>query len=94
MRGRSRRRWSSISATSSIAGRTARPFSRVWRSGSPIPGELINLRGNHEELCLDAMQEGGEASRIWRRNGGETCLSDWGVPKKAPASEWESFVPP
>jgi serine/threonine protein phosphatase 1 len=61
--------------------------------GSPIPGELVNLRGNHEELCLDAMRYGGEASRIWRRNGGETCLSDWGVPKKAPASEWESFVP-
>jgi serine/threonine protein phosphatase 1 len=61
--------------------------------GSPIPGELVNLRGNHEELCLDAMERGGEASRIWRRNGGETCLSDWGVPKKAPVSEWESFVP-
>jgi serine/threonine protein phosphatase 1 len=62
--------------------------------GSPIPGEVINLRGNHEELCLDAMQQGGEVSRIWRRNGGETCLADWGVPKKAPASEWASFVPP
>lgn len=62
--------------------------------GSPIPGELINLRGNHEELCLDAMAKGGEASRIWRRNGGETCLADWGVPKKAAASEWTRFVPP
>jgi serine/threonine protein phosphatase 1 len=62
--------------------------------GSPIPGALVNLRGNHEELCLDAMQQGGEASRIWRRNGGETCLADWGVPKKAPASEWSRFVPP
>jgi serine/threonine protein phosphatase 1 len=61
--------------------------------GSPIPGELVNLRGNHEELCLGAMQAGGEASRIWRRNGGETCLADWGVPKKAPASEWAGFVP-
>jgi serine/threonine protein phosphatase 1 len=62
--------------------------------GSPIAGALINLRGNHEALCLDAMQQGGEASRIWRRNGGETCLADWGVPKKAPASEWSRFVPP
>lgn len=62
--------------------------------GSPIPGEMVNLRGNHEELCLDAMAKGGEASRIWRRNGGETCLADWGVPKKAPASEWAAFVPP
>ncbi|WP_419757858.1 metallophosphoesterase family protein [Acidisoma sp.] len=62
--------------------------------GPPISGELINLRGNHEELCLDALQKGGEPSRIWRRNGGETCLADWGVPKKAPASEWSDFVPP
>jgi serine/threonine protein phosphatase 1 len=63
--------------------------------GSPIPGsgEMINLRGNHEELCLNAIQQGGEPSRIWRRNGGETCLADWGVPKKAPAAEWASFVP-
>ena len=62
--------------------------------GSPIAGELINLRGNHEELCLDALAKGGEPSRLWRRNGGETCLADWSVPKKAPASEWARFVPP
>jgi serine/threonine protein phosphatase 1 len=61
--------------------------------GSPIAGELINLRGNHEELCLDALLRGGEASRTWRGNGGETCLADWGVPRKAPASEWRRFVP-
>jgi serine/threonine protein phosphatase 1 len=61
--------------------------------GSPIAGDMINLRGNHEELCLDAMRTGGEASRIWRRNGGETCLTDWNVPKKAPASEWPRYVP-
>ena len=62
--------------------------------GSPIPGDFITLRGNHEELCLDALREGGEASRLWRRNGGETCLADWNVPKKAAPSEWSRHVPP
>lgn len=61
--------------------------------GSPIPGEMINLRGNHEELCLRALESGGEASQIWRRNGGETCLVDWGIPKKTPVAEWRNMIP-
>jgi serine/threonine protein phosphatase 1 len=62
--------------------------------GSPIGGEMINLRGNHEALCLEALDAGGEAVRQWRRNGGETCLADWGISKRAKPSDWASLIPP
>jgi len=62
-------------------------------AGSPIGGEMINLRGNHEELCLDALQLGGESMRHWRRNGGDTCLIDWGIPKRPEPANLESLIP-
>jgi serine/threonine protein phosphatase 1 len=61
--------------------------------GSPIAGEMINLRGNHEELCLRSLDEGGESAPRWWMNGGETCLADWGVPLNAPPREWAAYVP-
>ncbi|GAB0119637.1 metallophosphoesterase family protein [Acidisoma sp. 7E03] len=62
--------------------------------GPPIPGEMVNLRGNHEDLCLTAIDGGGETASLWRRNGGEACLADWGVPKKTPVVQWERHIPP
>lgn len=72
---------------------SAAVLARVAK-GSPIAGEMINLRGNHEELCLAAIDDGGQTAALWRRNGGEACLTDWGVPKKAPSEAWERFIPP
>jgi serine/threonine protein phosphatase 1 len=71
---------------------SAAVLDRVAR-GSPTGGAFINLRGNHEELCLSAMEEGGEVAALWRRNGGDTCLADWGVPRKAPPADWAGYVP-
>jgi serine/threonine protein phosphatase 1 len=71
---------------------SAAVLDRVSRM-SPTGGGFINLRGNHEELCLTSFVEGGEVAASWRRNGGETTLADWGVPLKAPPEEWESYVP-
>ncbi|MCB8882814.1 serine/threonine protein phosphatase [Acidisoma cellulosilytica] len=72
---------------------SATVLERISR-GSPIGGDFINLRGNHEELCLAAFAQGGEVAASWRRNGGETCLADWGVPLKAPSEDWARYVPP
>lgn len=62
--------------------------------GAPIPGEMVNLRGNHEELFLTALDEGKDTAALWRRNGGEECLANWGVPKKTSPREWELYIPP
>jgi serine/threonine protein phosphatase 1 len=56
-------------------------------------GELINLRGNHEELCLEALEVGGEAMRHWRRNGGDTCLADWGISKRTDMQDLRALIP-
>lgn len=61
---------------------------------APTGKAFVNLRGNHEELCLAALTQGGEAAAVWLRNGGESCLANWGVPPNAPPSDWPSYVPP
>jgi serine/threonine protein phosphatase 1 len=63
-------------------------------AGSPIPGRLINLLGNHEALCLEAMMEGGDAARHWRRQGGDACLADWGISKRSRPEDWAAMIPP
>lgn len=68
-------------------------LARIAR-GSPIAGEMINLRGNHEDLFLTALDEGKDTAALWKRNGGDACLENWGVPKKTPPREWELYIPP
>jgi serine/threonine protein phosphatase 1 len=63
-------------------------------AGSPLPGRLVNLRGNHEALFLEAMAAGGEAARHWRRQGGDACLADWGIAKRSLPEEWAAKIPP
>ena len=46
------------------------------------PDEVICLRGNHEDLLLDAL-EGDDAELHWRSNGGEATLRSYGVTRTA-----------
>lgn len=41
---------------------------------------LHALKGNHEALMLDALDDGADKLRLWLRNGGDTALASWGVP--------------
>jgi serine/threonine protein phosphatase 1 len=64
-------------------------------TGSPLPGvPMVVLRGNHEQMMLDAM--GGDPAAVdhWRGNGGDAALQSWGVkrPKKNP--DWPLELPP
>lgn len=40
---------------------------------------LICLRGNHEQLALDAREGDPDLLRMWMMNGGEQCLDSFGV---------------
>ena len=40
--------------------------------------ECVMLRGNHEEMMLEA-QESGDV-RLWRQNGGQATLNSYGAP--------------
>jgi serine/threonine protein phosphatase 1 len=64
-------------------------------SGPPAPGlHVINLMGNHEQMMLCAVLEGGgPMERLWRRNGGEVTLRSWGIEPDQPPALWQQNLP-
>ena len=60
------------------------------------PDEIICLRGNHEDLLLDALQ-GGDAELNWLSNGGDATLRSYKAPRvaslPAPHIEWVRSLP-
>jgi serine/threonine protein phosphatase 1 len=60
---------------------------------SPPPGlEIITLRGNHEQMALDAFAGGNIG--LWLDNGAEATLMSWGIPRRAPPPLWVKYIPP
>ena len=48
-------------------------------------GTVICLRGNHEQMALDALAaDGGWPFNLWRRNGGNATLRSYGAPEPGP----------
>lgn len=72
------------------AGTVAR-LSQMPALGS-IP--VVNLRGNHEQMMLDAL--GGDPEKVahWLRNNGAATLAEWGVDPRSPAADWPGRIPP
>jgi serine/threonine protein phosphatase 1 len=60
------------------------------------PGVLVtSLMGNHEQMMLSALSEGGgQMERIWRRNGGEHSLRSWGIDPETTPALWAQLLPP
>ena len=49
------------------------------------PGAVVCLRGNHEQMALDALTAGGGWQlNLWRRNGGDATLSAYGTDADEP----------
>ena len=49
------------------------------------PGAVTCLRGNHEQMALDALAAGGGWQfNVWRRNGGDATLLSYGAPEPGP----------
>jgi serine/threonine protein phosphatase 1 len=44
---------------------------------SGVPGQVVCLKGNHEDMLLSAVDDGDHAS--WLANGGATTLNSYGV---------------
>ncbi len=60
----------------------------------PVPGAaVVNLRGNHEAMMLDALTGGGEAVGLWLANRGEASLRSWGVDPATRPSSWARGIP-
>ncbi len=69
---------SSFSATMSIAGRTAAAWSRRLIGGLPQGFETHFLKGNHEAILLDFLDDAWRLDH-WLMNGGEETMRSYGV---------------
>ncbi len=63
-------------------------------AGSPLPGvAMVALRGNHEQMMLDAMSGDQKAVAHWRSNGGDPALRSWGIKRPGKGKDWLSNLP-
>jgi serine/threonine protein phosphatase 1 len=62
--------------------------------GSPLPGvPMVALRGNHEQMMLDAITGDRDAIAHWRSNGGNAALQSWGIKAAKKDRNWASDLP-
>lgn len=63
--------------------------------GPAVPAaRVVNLMGNHEDMMLAALTEGGSESAVhWMANGGAESLRSWCVPERRRPAQWCGFIP-
>ncbi len=62
-------------------------------AGQSLPGvPTVNLRGNHEQMMLDALADPG-ATPQWLANQGADTLASWGIPANADPHSWTGRIP-
>lgn len=67
---------------------------RRLAAGPLMPGlATINLRGNHEQMMLDALTGDPAAVADWRHNNAADTLKSWGIKGRTRPSEWEAALP-
>jgi len=61
---------------------------------APTSIEVLALKGNHEQMMLDAIDAPGtRAEKWWLFNGGRETLRSYGVVEDPPHSEWTGAIP-
>ncbi len=64
-------------------------------AGPPGPGlRSVTLRGDHEQMLLDALDGDRAAGTDWLHAGGPASLRSWGIPADAPREAWPGLLPP
>jgi len=60
----------------------------------PVAGaEVVALRGDHEQMLLDALAGDAPAATDWLAAGGGASLASWGIPPGTPRAAWGALVP-
>ena len=76
-------------------GRDSAEVVRMLSSGPVLPGvPTTNLRGNHEQMMLDALTGDGQRIAHWLDNNAEATLRSWGTSSRQPVSEWRAALTP
>jgi serine/threonine protein phosphatase 1 len=55
---------------------------------------VINLRGNHEQMMIDALLGDPGDVMHWRSNGGDATLKSWGITPSSPVQDWLRIITP
>jgi serine/threonine protein phosphatase 1 len=53
----------------------------------------VSLRGDHEQMLLDALDGEAAAATDWLHEGGEASLRSWGVASSTPRENWPALLP-
>lgn len=68
---------------------------RTLAAGPVLPGlPTVNLRGNHEQMMLDALTGGRDRVQHWLDNNAAATLRSWGVSVRQPAATWHAALSP
>ncbi len=64
-------------------------------AGDPLPGvPTVNLRGNHEQMMLDALTGSQDGVAEWKANHGLETLKSWHVSSRMRPQDWAAALPP
>ena len=64
-------------------------------AGLPVAGlRSVTLRGDHEQMLLDALDGDRAAATDWLHAGAPAALRSWGIPADAPREAWPHLLPP
>ena len=76
-------------------GRDSASVVRMLASGPPLPGvPTVNLRGNHEQMMLDALTGDPASVAHWLGNNAAITLRSWGTSEQRPVAEWRNALTP
>ena len=68
---------------------------RRLAAGPVLPGcPMVCLRGNHEQMLLDALTGDPASVDHWLANHAEATLASWGTSSRRPVAEWRDALGP
>ena len=74
-------------------GRQSAAVIRWLVSGTPLSGiDTVNLRGNHEQMLLDALTGAPEMVDQWLANGAAPTLQSWGTDTDYSVVQWRHAI--
>ncbi len=68
-------------------------LARLTRAVPVAGARLVNMRGDHEQMLLDALDGDRAAATDWLHSGGEATLASFGIEPAAPRETWKASLP-
>ncbi|SDJ05096.1 metallophosphoesterase family protein [Salipiger marinus] len=58
---------------------SAQALTRLWALAKEFGEDFVCLKGNHEQMCLDFLENPEEGGEFWLRHGGLQTLASYGI---------------